>query len=257
MALAECQAFVTDATIQEIQTVINKVHDNRIEDYDEQFEDAFKHFNYYFDDQTPEIFYYNSGFNFGIYPLDTILAVGLDFYLGADNEIIQKLPPSVFPLYKQVKMDPKYLVSDAMRGWLLVKNQGYMEANNLLGQMMYFGKVLYILDACMPNVPDSIKMNYSSSQDLWANTNEELIWKELAQEEVLYENKGFEINKWMADGPFTNTGNVPQDSPPQLGIWIGWQVVRDYMVENPDMTLQQLLEETNYSKMLQVYNPKD
>ncbi|NNE56398.1 MAG: hypothetical protein HKN32_10280 [Flavobacteriales bacterium] len=253
--LAECHRFVSDPTVQEIQTAIEKVHDPLIKEYNSALQDAFKHYRYYFDNPVPEIYYYNSGFNFGIFPMDSCMGIGLDFFLGSDHEIIQKVPLEVFPQYRKRKMDPQYLVTDAMRGWLVVSNQQKMDFKDLQSQIIDFGKVLYTLDACMPNTPDSLKMNYTSAQQDWVERNEERVWQEIAKDDVLFQTQSFEVSKWVSDGPFTSAPGIPQDSPPQLGIWIGWQVVRDYMAENPEVTINQLWEEKNYSKILRFYRP--
>ena len=107
----------------------------------------------------------------------------------------------------------------------------------------------------MPNTPDHIKMTYTELEIAWAEANESGVWRQLADEEVLYEINMFEINKWVQDGPFTNAGSIPQESPARLGIWIAWQIVRDYMAKNPEVTLQQLLEQSDYQEMMRFYRP--
>jgi hypothetical protein len=114
---------------------------------------------------------------------------------------------------------------------------------------------MFLLDVLLPEVADSIKMNWSSEQMLWAESNEGQVWEELARQEVLFETKPLDINKWTDPAPFTNFGKIPTESPGQLGIWMGWNVVRDYMMQNKELTLQQLLNEKNYQKMLKAYHP--
>jgi hypothetical protein len=247
--------FTNDATVLELQTAIDNTHADRFEAYDNQLENAFRHYAYYFGDSTPEVIYYNSGLNFAVYPGRTHLGIGLDFYLGPDHEIVQNLPPDVFPQYFRDKMDPGYLVADAMKGWLLVRHQDKMDQSDLLSQIMYYGKIMYLMDACMPETPDHVKMTYSELEQAWAEANESGVWRQLADEKVLYEIRTFEINKWVQDGPFTNAGEIPQESPARLGIWIAWQIVRDYMEKNPEVTLPALLEETDYQEIMRFYRP--
>jgi hypothetical protein len=74
----------------------------------------------------------------------------------------------------------------------------------------------------------------------------------------LYTTDMFVINKYLDDGPFTNAKGIPQDSPPRLGEWIGWQIVRKYagQLELKDMHL--LFENTNAQEFLtkSEYKPK-
>ena len=49
-----------------------------------------------------------------------------------------------------------------------------------------------------------------------------------------------------------------RDSAPKLGVWMGWQIVRKYMKEHPDVTLQQLMADNDAQKILNQskYKPK-
>jgi hypothetical protein len=98
-------------------------------------------------------------------------------------------------------------------------------------------------EALIPDMPDTLLMSWSSMQYEWALSHELNVWKTVANERVMYQSKSFEINKWFADGPFTGSEGVPQESPPQLGVWLGWSMVRQYMEKNPAITMTQLLDE--------------
>jgi len=247
--------FVIDPYMKEAYEGITSAHtDEKIAPVDTELEEAFKYYHHYFPDSLiPQVVYFHSGLNFGIYPTDSVLAIGLDFYLGPENELVQSLPVEIFPLYGRENMKAQFMASDAMKGWLLVHNQHHFRMNDLLNTICSYGKCYYLLDAMMPHTPDSIKMNWTALETEWAEKNEANTWKELAKQEVLFETKEFEIKKWIDDGPFTNTGAIPQDSPPQLGIWMGLQIVRDYMKAHPETTLAQLMTNYNFQTMLRDY----
>ena len=221
------------------------------------FNSAFSHQMHYFPEMpVPNIIAYHSGFNFGIYPMDRTLAVGLEFYMGPETQSVQKLHPEVFPQYQKKKMRPEYLVSDAIKGWILVNFQEHYKSEHLLSEIIFYGKMMYLAEAFLPQVQDSLMMNYTSEEIRWVEENQFRIWKELAKEESLFEIRSFEIRKWIIDGPFTSAGNLPQESPSRLGIYIGWQIIRDYMNDNPDVSLSSMIEESDYQKILRFYNPK-
>jgi hypothetical protein len=52
----------------------------------------------------------------------------------------------------------------------------------------------------------------------------------------------------MNDAPFTAT--ISQESPGRLGTWVGWQIIKSYMDENTDVSLQQLMKTTDYQLIL-------
>lgn len=255
-SLAMLEDFVADEFMQKVFQDISSIHDPAMSGYDDQFTNAFRHLKYHFPEEVvPEIIYHHSGFNVGIFPTDSILAIGLDFYLGPEHEVVQSLDPELFPNYMRSKMKPEYVVSDALRGMLMVRFQDQYDGANLLSQSMYYGKIMYCLDALQPTVEDSIKMRYSGLEMQWAKDNQHNIWKEYANQHALEETRTFEIQKWLEDGPFTTAGSIPQDSPSRLGVWIAWQVVREYMNTNEEVTLQELMADKNYYKFMKYFDP--
>lgn len=255
-SMALLAEFTSDTEMLQVYEDIQKIHNPQMAIYDNQFTEAFQRLVYHFEDEVvPEIVYHHSGYNVGIFPTDSLLAIGLDFYVGKDHKVVKMLDASLFPQYARDKMEPHYMVSDALRGLLMVRFQKYFDSKNLLSQSMYYGKIMYCLDALQPSVPDSIKMRYKDIELQWAESNKLNIWKEFANQHMLAETRTLEIQKWLEDGPFTGAGTIPQDSPSRLGVWISWQIVRDYMNSNEEVTLPQLMEDQNYYNFMKYYRP--
>ncbi len=111
------------------------------------------------------------------------------------------------------------------------------------------GKMLAYLDAVLPDVSDSVKIKYTANQLSWANNNEKDVWAFLVGNELLYETDYQMQTKLLQDGPFT--AGFGNNSPPRLGAYIGWQIVLAYLNQNPDVSLQQMINETDSQKILQ------
>lgn len=219
-----------------------------------EIEDAFKHFiNYFPKEKIPTILLYQSGFNYKIIPNDTLLGIGLEWYIGKDHELIKKLSLQAFPKYEKDKMQPDFLVVDAVKGFLKVKFQNYEQMENLLSVMVFYGKILYLTDAMLPSEKDAVKMNYSEAQWDWMEKNEKQIWTYLAENNLLFTNDLKEITQWVNDGPFTI--GLSQNSPSRAGIYIGWQMVKQYMDKHPKTTLDQLVKIDDYNRILSAYKP--
>lgn len=222
--------------------------------YIEEFTSAFKHYKYYFPSETvPVVFTYQSGFNYKVVPNDTLLGIGLEWYIGKDNELIKRLSPEVFPQYEKDKMIPEYLVVDGVKGFLKVKYQKYLKMDNLLSVMIFYGKIMYLTDAMLHHKPDYVKINYSEDEWKWCKENEKLIWIFLAENNLLFSSSMRDIVQWINDGPFT-TG-LPQESPSRIGIWMGWQMVRQYMDKHPGTPLNRLMEIEDSNRFLNTYKP--
>ncbi len=229
--------------------------EERFHPYLIELEEAFKRFNYYFpNEDIPSIILYQSGFNYKIVPNDTLLGIGLEWYIGSDNKLIRKLSNQAFPEFEKRKMQSEYLVVDAVKGFLKVKYQGYEQMDNLLSVMVFYGKILYLTDDLLPNKKDALKMNYSNAQWEWLQKNEKEIWTYLAENNLLFSNNLRLITQWVNDGPFT-TG-LPQESTSRAGIYMGWQLVKQYMEKHPDTSMEALIKMKDYNKFLSAYKPK-
>lgn len=241
----------TNAAIQE-------VHTSRLADYEKELDAAFRRYRFFFpNDSLPDVVWYNSGFNYAVYPTDSHLGIGLEFFLGASHPIVENLSGELFPTYLREKMQPELLVPDALRGWLLVHYQDrYYDSSTLVSTLVYWGKMMYLLDLMLPETADHLKLAYTPEQQAWCEAHERNLWIELSQQEILFESRLFEINRWVTDGPFTRAAGIPQEAPSRVGIWLGWRIVRDFVERNPEMPLEQLLANTNYTAMLNAYRPQ-
>lgn len=237
---------------------IEEVHSARITDYEEAIDAAFRRYRYFFpNDSLPDVVWYNSGFNYAVYPTVSHLGIGLEFFLGESHPITENLSPELFPSYIREKMRPELVVADALRGWLLVHYQDrYYDSSSLISTLVYYGKMMYLLDLMLPDTSDAIKMAYTEEQQAWCEAHERNLWIELSQQDILFESRQFEINRWVTDGPFTRAAGIPQESPSRVGIWLGWRIVRDYVERNSDIPLDQLLSSTDYTAMLNAYRPE-
>jgi uncharacterized protein YjaZ len=56
------------------------------------------------------------------------------------------------------------------------------------------------------------------------------------------------IVRFVEPAPFTSAFTT--DSPGRAGAWIGWQIVKKYMKKNSGISLQALMSENDYQKIL-------
>lgn len=245
--------FLEDHDWQELQSFINQKHPDLNKESD-QLEKAFKRYAVLFEDyRLPQIVAYNSGFNVGIYPDSTHLGIGLEWYSGNDLEMLDRLPPDLFPMYKRNKMMPEFMVVNAIKGWLMVKYQDLQNGDNLLNKMAFSGKISYITQALLDKITNREVLNYTREEINWCDKQEYEIWKYFVEKELLFSTQGMEIDKMMNDGPFTP--GMPPESPGGVGNYIGLQMVKSYMDKNKNMSLKDLLNLKNDRELLNHYKP--
>ncbi|PCJ82647.1 MAG: hypothetical protein COA49_00885 [Bacteroidetes bacterium] len=244
------------ATFEAIDTTSGK--ESYLESVGLILENGFKRFHAFMPHEpVPDIIWMNSAFNYAIYPREEYIAVGLEWFMGPDHPIVGLLPPDLFPRYQQLRMHPDLMASDAIKGWMLVhfSSRGYT-GERCIDDILYWGKIMWLLDKCLPESYEHVLMDWSPEDLVWAKSNESAIWIELQPSNVIFETNRTIYNRWLSDGPFTKAGAIPQESPDRLGVWMGWQIVEDYMAENPEVTIDELFSESNYLPFLKSYRPQ-
>lgn len=245
--------FITDESMRTLHEDVQAEYEN-IEDIEEQLTDAFAHYMHHFPDSTiPEVVFNISALNYAVVATPKTLGIGLDMFLGADYPVY---PMVGLPQYMIKNMKRQQVVPQAVKGWLQSMYETETKRNNLLDYMVFEGKLLYATDALLRNSPDSVKIGFDPNAMNWCNTYEARIWAHLVDQELLYSTEYMSINKWINQAPFV--AGIPKDSPGRLGQWVGWQIVRNYMNNNPQLTILQLMENQDSQDILSKskYKPK-
>ena len=255
----ELRRFLTDPSILETQAAIDTTSGSaeRINKISLELEDGFKRFHHLMPNEpVPDIILMNSAFHWAVFPREDYVAIGLDLFLGHEHSVTLKLAPEVFPQYQKLRMHPDLITANTLKGWMQVHftNRGY-NGQMLIEDMLYHGKVLWLADKCLPEFHDHLLMEWTPEDLVWASANEGNLWLELQPQDVLFETNRNIYNRWLNQGPFTRAGAVPQSSPDRLGIWMGWQMVEDYMNLNSDISIDELFDELDPTPFLKAYRP--
>ncbi len=220
---------------------------------EEQLTDVFKRLKYHLPNspQPNKIITYNGAFTFGVVSTDSVIGIGLDMYLGAQNRLVREIR---FPQYMKDKMNRDYLTLDVAQSWLMTNVLGEDQGETFLSSMIYYGKLRYILKALLPKSEDHIIMRYNPEEYDFAVASEFEIWEYLIEMNWIYSIDMKVKLRFFEEAPST----VGIDgSPGRIGQFMGWQMVKQYMETNEDVTIEQLLLETNESKILKAYKPEE
>ena len=206
----------------------------------EELVSLYKHIKYYFPQiQDPHIVTVVNNVDYQSKTVfaDSLLIISLDTYLGSKNPLYEGIPN-----YIVQDMEFPYMMSHIVDeiGTALVKSPAN---RTLLGQMIYYGKKLYLKDLLLPKASDSVKISYSQEQIDWVHDNERYMWQYFIENELLYKTQSSLFLRFIEPAPFSKFYlEIDNDTPGKVGQWIGWQIVRSYMEKNPDVTLEKLFE---------------
>ncbi|SEW22499.1 gliding motility lipoprotein GldB [Chitinophaga arvensicola] len=220
-----------------------------------ELEKSFRYVKYYIPSfHPPKVVTFISGIaNYGAITVDSILGIGLDMYMGEDFPPYAQIPD--YPDYMIHRFAPEYITTNCMQ---VIQQQLFPPARkngNLLEQMMEAGKQQYFLDKVLPETPDTIKLGYTKSQLDWCYENERMIWQFFVQNNLVYSSDWQQINHFIGDGP--STQGMPEGAPGKIANFIGWQIIKKYMSEHKEMTLQQLMESKGVTEIFKAskYRP--
>lgn len=241
--------FIVFKPTVELNQTVQQEFSNTIK-YDEEIVEALKHYKYYFpNDSLPDIIYFTGILRYGCIYFGDKIAIGLDMYLGDKYPYAGILDLSNFLV---VKMKPEYITSNVITVLGNARFDRYNKGKRFIDKMIHQGKVAYYLDAMLPDAADSIKLGMTGRHVAWCEQSEWQIWQHIVDPKlkVLYNTEQDIVSRYFEEGPFTNAPNVPPDSSPKFAIWTGREIVRKYMENNPDITLPELMQETNSDKIL-------
>lgn len=213
--------------------------------------DAFKHLKYHIPEVMlpSDIYFYNSAFSYGMVSTPNQMGVGLEMYLGEEDTIVKQLP---FPAYFKKKMNEEYLLADMAESWItnnVIEDQSGM---TFLSNLLYYGKVMYLIDAMLPQMADHQKMRYTELEYEWAEVSEYNVWQYVVEQNWIYSDEIKLMVRFFKDAPTT----VGLDgSPSRMGVYLGWKIIKSYMEKHPEVTIKELIAEKNESKLLKAYKP--
>ncbi len=244
--------FIDNKDINELFKTVEKAYPKgSLEIEAEEISNAFYRYNYHFSSkQVPQLATMISAFNYSMVTDDSLLVVGLDNYLGSDFELYPKIG---VPQFKFKQFDRKFLVSDAIQAWLTTEFESE-GSKNMLEQMIFQGKISFLLQALLPLKAPHLFFNYEQDELKWCEDNESQIWFHFVDMDLLYTMENFQIRKYMGDAPFIS--GFPEGSPGRVGQWIGFKIVDSYMRNNPKQSLKNLMELTDANRLLQESNYK-
>ena len=215
--------------------------------------EMFRRVHYYFPDfRVPPTVTYVSGFLAkDIYVNDSLLVLSLDWFIGPKASKRPDLPQYMLRRYTPAGLMP-VLAQDVASKY----NKHELTANSMLDAMVHAGKSLYFASLVLPCTPDSVLMGYTRREMLGLDANEGRVWAHFLEKNLLYTTTPFLLQKYVGERP--NVPEIDKTCPGRVGQWVGLQIIRKYVAEHPDVTLDRLMAEKNAQRILNDshYRPK-
>jgi hypothetical protein len=241
------EIFKTNEIVKTASEGVNKEYPD-LKELSDKLTTAFKYYRYYFPDKyIPKVYTYISGFNQNMILTDSVLAIGLDKYLGADYKLYDELRISK---YLSRNMNRNKIVSDYISTWISGEWILNLRKNNdLVSKMLYEGKILYATKMILPDEADSLIFGFTANQVKWCKNNETTMWITLIEGKLLFSTDHFAIKKLTEPAP--HTAEFTDESPGKACNWIGYNIIAKYMKNNPQISLRELMDNEDYHKIFE------
>ena len=249
----EClRVFFSDYSVVEAYNAVNKEFAN-CDDVQKTLNDGFRHLLYYYPDmELPRVVTFVAGFNQSVVLMDGYVGIGLEKYLGEKCPLYDMLQ---IPDFAKREMQRKRIPVDVMTEWFHDMHPYAPETDNLVTRMIYNGMAMYFVEAMFPDMPETDRLTYTDEELDYCRHFERDMWTSLIENNYLFTTDMFTIKKFTENAPFT--APFGQECPARVANWTGLQIVKSY-VENNKVSFTELMEETDYQKVLNLseYNPR-
>ncbi|MEP2670789.1 MAG: gliding motility lipoprotein GldB [Cyclobacteriaceae bacterium] len=203
-----------------------------------ELNEAFTNLKYYYPNfEPPKVKTVITGLESDIYVSDSLIIIGLDYYLGPGARYKPNMYDYMLRRYQKNFIVPSIMLLYGIDDQF---NKTNLEDRTVLADMISYGKTYYFAKQMLPCVPESVFIGYTQEELEGSRSNSDLIWKRLVEDEVFYSTSHLIKQKYVAERP--KTLEVGEKCPGRIATWVGWEVVKKYMDQNESVTLPQLME---------------
>ncbi len=166
---------------------------------------------------------------------DSLLIVSLDTYLGKDKKYYTN-----YPDYLRKNFDKEHVIKDVAMA-VAYETTVHIPYRIFLERIIAAGKLKYAMKQFLPTKSVGTILDYSQEDMDWVETNEESVWKYFIEKEYFYSSDKDLQRRFLDPAPFSKFYRTTDAaSPGQIGIWLGYQIVKAYM-ENNVVSLPELM----------------
>ena len=211
----------------------------------EEFSVAFSNIKHYYPEfRIPRVETVITGLESDLFVSDTLVIVGLDFFLGKKGRYKPDMHEYILRRYEKNFIVPSALLLYGIDGRF---NSVNLSDRTVLAEMIAYGKAYYFAKHMLPCSPDSILIGYTSKEIEGAKANQDMIWKRLVDDEALFSTSQQMKQRYIGERP--KTYEVGNECPGRIATWVGWQMVNEYAKQNTSISLPELMKITDAQKI--------
>ena len=196
---------------------------------------------------VPKIYTQISALNQSVVVGDSLLGISLDKYLGEDYPIYRRY----YYGFQRKSMNPDRIIPDCLTFYLISQYpfSWEWEHRSLFDVMMYRGKIAWVVERAMKaNGSGRVALGYSVEDIKWCKKRGPEVWNTMMKRHYMESMDPMMIRGFTMMDPSRFLEH--KDIPSGIATWMGMQIVHLYMQQHKKVTIAQLLQTTDYKRML-------
>lgn len=243
--------YYTDSLLQQLRhDALLKFED--MSGIERQFNRAFRRMKHELPQMAvPKVYAQISALGQSVVVGDSILGFSIDKYMGADYPLYEHF----YYDYQRRSMSPERIVPECLRFYLLSEYPFPWEWHRtLLDHILHQGKIHWVVSQLMKTSTLEEEMGYTVREGSWCAARQDSIWNCLVQSGQLHSTDPMLVRIYLQ--PAECTYPLGSQSPAEVGVWLGMQIIDRYMAADREKTIADLLRETDYRAILRSLNLK-
>ncbi len=212
--------------------------------YEKEIKYALQFLKYYFPKyKAPEkiITYIGPLDGYGDIIAENVFIVGLHHHISSEYTIYKSMKfQETYPRYISQRFEPDYIAINCMKNILLDMCPEKIDESSLIDKMIEKGKRLYVLSMLLPHYDEHKIIGYTEKQLKSCYKHEANIWDLFVQNNLLQITDYNRQKNYISEGP--KTQELGEDSPGNIGSFVGWQIVKKYMDNHPKLSPADLMK---------------
>lgn len=232
---------VNQTEIKIYKEAISKIDQAKLQ---KELQDLFSHIKYYFPEfKTPKVFLFSSSLQMIQDPIlydskTNFLFIDISGFMGNKNPNYAGLEE-----YFQKSMNPNNIVPKVAKVFAENLVPFSPDHQKFIDLLVYNGKMMILQDAFLPETPDYLKMNYDQKQYEWTSANEPNIYNYFVENNLIFGDDHRLVDRFINPGPFSKFyTEIDNESSPMVGVFIGWQICKEFLDKNPEIKLTDFLK---------------
>ena len=194
---------------------------------------------------VPKVYTNITGFGRDLFVSDSVIVISLDYYMAGKSGF----KPQEIPSYIYQRYTPEHICAHIALAISQKYNRTNILDNSLISEMMYFGKSYAFVKQVLPCLPDRMITGYSEQETKDVQDHAQIIYQHFVQNKLFFETNRIMKRRYIEESPKTSV--IGDKCPGRIGRWLGWQIIKRYQNENPEVHILDLLSKQNGKELFQ------